>query len=238
MPVRPLGQLQAGVVQRLQDRRGKRVVFLSHCILNENTRYLGGACRAGCVREIVEQCLDLDLGIVQMPCPEQRAWGGVLKRFLLLAYGLKERHPLAYHVRRPLIHAGLWYTRRVYRGLAKSIAAQIEDYQTSGFSVVAVIGIDGSPSCGVATTIDRAAFAALASVRLAAITVEHQNGLLRRFLRRGRGIFIEELQNELKRRQIDLPFLAHDLFAELSGRRSTVRLERVMARTVTHQQSR
>ena len=39
------------------ETRAKRVVFLSHCILNENTRYLGGAGRGGCVREVVEQCL-------------------------------------------------------------------------------------------------------------------------------------------------------------------------------------
>jgi len=31
----------------LKDSRNGKVIFLSHCILNENTRYLGGACRAG-----------------------------------------------------------------------------------------------------------------------------------------------------------------------------------------------
>jgi predicted secreted protein len=55
---------------QLTDRRSKKVVFLAHCLLNENTRYLGGACRGCCVREIVEQCITHDLGMVQMPCPE------------------------------------------------------------------------------------------------------------------------------------------------------------------------
>jgi hypothetical protein len=64
--------------ERLADRRSHQVIFLSHCLLNENTRYLGGACRAACVREVVEECIDRELGIVQMPCPEQQAWGGVL----------------------------------------------------------------------------------------------------------------------------------------------------------------
>ena len=67
----------------LKDSRSGKVIFLSHCILNENTRYLGGACRGGVIREIVEQCLDKDIGIVQMPCPEQIAWGGVTKRLML-----------------------------------------------------------------------------------------------------------------------------------------------------------
>lgn len=37
----------------------------------------------GCVRKIVEQCLNSDVGIVQMPCPEQPAWGGISKRLFI-----------------------------------------------------------------------------------------------------------------------------------------------------------
>ena len=39
MPNRKLEQLQ----RALADKRSRRVVFVSHCILNENVRYLGGA---------------------------------------------------------------------------------------------------------------------------------------------------------------------------------------------------
>ena len=38
---RRLEQLQ----RALADQRSRRVVFVSHCILNENVRYLGGAAR-------------------------------------------------------------------------------------------------------------------------------------------------------------------------------------------------
>ncbi len=48
--------------ERLEDRRSRKVVFLSHCLLNENTRYLGGACREGCVEEIVQLCQQRGLG--------------------------------------------------------------------------------------------------------------------------------------------------------------------------------
>ena len=37
------------------DQRSGRVVFLSHCLLNKNTRYLGGAGRPGSVVEIVNR---------------------------------------------------------------------------------------------------------------------------------------------------------------------------------------
>lgn len=56
MTPRPLDATRSDLVHRLRDARGRRVVFLAHCLLNENTRYLGGACRAGCVQEILAQC--------------------------------------------------------------------------------------------------------------------------------------------------------------------------------------
>jgi hypothetical protein len=89
--------------RKLEDGRGKRVVFLSHCILNENTRYPGGACRGGCVREIVEQCLAAKVGMVQMPCPEQLVWGGVNRRLLIATFGTEGTLPkLGWLERSPL----------------------------------------------------------------------------------------------------------------------------------------
>ncbi|MBN2004032.1 MAG: hypothetical protein JXA21_11815, partial [Anaerolineae bacterium] len=137
--------------QRLKDSRGQQVVFLSHCLLNENTRYLGGACRSGCVREIVDQCLDHGWGIVQMPCPEQHAWGGVLKKWLLMSYGAKEQ--AIYRFRSLSLPLFVGYTRLVYRQLAKATANQIDDYLRSGFTVMGIVGIDGSPTCGVGKTL-------------------------------------------------------------------------------------
>lgn len=130
------------LAERMRDERSRRVVFLAHCLLNENTRYLGGACRAGCVREIVQQCLDRGIGIVQLPCPEQAAWGGVLNTMTAI------------------------------------------DPET--------------------------------------LSLDRQNTLVREHVIEGRGIFMDELQRALRRRHLDVPFSAHDLFAELDGRASTV----------------
>ena len=79
-------------VSQFADKRSRRVIFLPHCLLNENTRYLGGACRAGAVEEIVQPCLEAGLGIIQMRCPEQFAWGGILKRGLLKFLWLERAH--------------------------------------------------------------------------------------------------------------------------------------------------
>src|SRR5262249_14321646 len=120
------------------------------CLLNENTRYPGGARQAGCVREVVEPYLRGDCGIVQMPCPEERAWGGVLKRRLIALLGDRLPPALVRAARR----AGMALLSAHAARLARRVALQIADYQRSDMSVVAVVGVDGSPSCGVATTID------------------------------------------------------------------------------------
>lgn len=125
---------------------------MSHCLLNENTRYLGGAGRSGGVPEVVEAYLAQGIGIHQMPCPEQRAWGGVLKRRMLTAYGAKGvvRAPAT----RLLLGPFIGYTRIVYARLARRLARDARDYQRSGVEVVEVVGVAGSPSCGVVTTLD------------------------------------------------------------------------------------
>lgn len=194
---------------------------MSHCILNENTRYFGGACRGGCVRELIEPCFARDFGVVQMPCPEQRAWGGVTKRMLLTAYGAQGT--LLYRFRRILLPLFLLYTRLIYRRLARETAHQIEDYLVSGFSVIAVVGIDGSPSCGVMQTLDfRRSFDLTASIDVESFTVGKMNIIIRQSLMDGQGLFTAALQDELKNKRVAIPYLAHDLIAELDGKTSSM----------------
>lgn len=210
---------------RLEDRRSRRVVLLSHCLLNENTRYLGGACRRCTVREIVDQCQDQGVGIVQMPCPEEAVWGGVLKRRILALYGGLDRNPVLHRLRKALLPLAVLYTRLRYRWMAGRIAAQVQDYLASGYSVLGVVGVDGSPSCGVRTTLHVPQLVdAIAALDPSRISVDEHNSVLRRNAGEGSGMFIEELRREFKRRGLEVGFLAHDLFAELDGRPSGVRI--------------
>ncbi len=140
------------LLERLKDERGKRVIFVSHCLLNENTRYLGGAFRRGCVDELVDSFQQEGLGIYQMRCPEQQAWGGVLKRRLLPFFGSKGT--FLYRLRHVLLPLFLWYTRWVYKRIAKVVVRDIEDYVRSGFEVVGIVGVGESPSCGVWSRLD------------------------------------------------------------------------------------
>ncbi|CAN5924689.1 hypothetical protein BH11MYX4_BH11MYX4_65490 [soil metagenome] len=215
--------MQPLLAERLRDQRSKKVVFLSHCLLNENTRYLGGACRRCCVREIIESCMDHGIGMVQMPCPEQAVWGGVLKRRMLRLYGLKRRSPLAHRLSSALVPLGLRYVRRRYRTMARAVATQVEDYVASGFTVLGIVGIDGSPTCGVHKTIDiDASVDEMSRVDPASLSVDEQNDMVRRHAIPGRGLFIEALERELRARRLRVPLLAHDLLGELMGLPSNV----------------
>lgn len=198
------------------------MVFLSHCLLNHNVRYLGGANREAGARDLVDGYLTAGIGICQMPCPEQRAWGGVLKRGMLVAYGVGGTwRP---HVVRALLGVFVAYTRLVYARLGREVAAEVVDYQDGGMDVVGVVGIAGSPSCGVHLTLDLpAAVDVLCRCPLARLD--------RRVVRDeavethtvpGRGLFVTALQREFTKRGLGIRFDEYNFAASpRSGRDSS-----------------
>ena len=205
--------------RRLVDERSGRVVFVSHCLLNENVRYLGGATRPGAVDELVAAVAGAGVGFCQMPCPEQRAWGGVLKRELLQTYGVDRRGLRP--VRRRLLPLLVAYTRWRYRRLARQVATEVADYVRSGYDVVGIVGVDGSPSCGVRRTIDFSEAAdAIGSCDPATVTrAAFNDRVVASTIVPGPGLFIAEIRRQLRRRRLAVPLFAHDLLEELAGAR-------------------
>lgn len=203
------------LITRLPDKRSGRVVFLSHCLLNQNVRYLGGATRAGTVDEIISRYQRDGIGICEMLCPEQLAWGGVLKRHTLRLYA--SRGSLSYRFRHFLGGLFVRYTRARYLLLARGVAQQIADYTASGFDVVGIVGISGSPSCGVNTTMDLGqAIEGVSRCELNQFTTKGLNeGIVLRTRRRGVGLFIRALKGELDGQRCTVPFLETDLSEEL-----------------------
>ena len=59
------------------DSRGGKVIFVSHCILNQNAKVRGIAVFPGAVRPVVDLLLDHGIGIYQMPCPEMTYLGAL-----------------------------------------------------------------------------------------------------------------------------------------------------------------
>jgi uncharacterized protein YbbK (DUF523 family) len=206
------------LLERLKDERGKRVIVVSHCLLNENIRYLGGAFRRGCVDELVDGYQQEGLGIYQMRCPEQYAWGGVLKRHLLPFYGSKGT--ILYRLRHVLLPLFLLYTRRLYRRIAKEVVRDIEDYVRSSFEVVGIVGVGGSPSCGVWSNLDlRCSLEAVAGCPVAKCDRRLMNEeAVAACLRDGEGLFIAAIQHQLRRKRITVRWYEHDLLSEMRGK--------------------
>ena len=211
------GDAARSLFDQLRDARGRRVVLVSHCLLNENTRYAGGATCPGAVTEIVDELVAAGYGIHQLPCPERLAWGGVLKRHTLRLYHSKGGW--LYRMRGGLLPAFVWWTRSVYRRLARRVARDVADYQRAGIEVAGFVGIGASPSCGVTTTLDlRASLDVVAACPAAALTREVVNERAVIACRRsGQGLFVTALDRELKRRNVIVPAFEHDLVAELHG---------------------
>lgn len=210
------------MLDQLRDERSRQVMLVSHCLLNQNTRYAGGAARPGAITEAVDELVGADYGLHQLPCPEQRAWGGVLKRHSLRLY--HSRGGPLYPLRGVLLRAFSAWTRLHYSRLARQVARDVVDYQRSGITVAGIVGVGSSPSCGVNTTLDlRASLDVLAACPAAALTREVINEEAVAACRRpGEGMFIQALDRRLRRRGITLPALEHDLVGELHGETQTL----------------
>ena len=203
------------LVNRLADERSKRVVFLSHCLLNENVRYLGGATRAGVVQEVLDRYTGEGIGIYQMPCPEQRVWGGVLKRRMARLYGMGLL--LWPPACRSVVAMARWWTTLAYRRIARQVASDIQDYLGSDFEVVEIVGVGASPTCGVLTTLDL--YQAVHNMaRCDPFNVDRSTVndiVVARSVIAGSGMFTNALRHQLARRGIEVEFTEHDLLGEL-----------------------
>ena len=200
---------------RLADARSRKVAFVSHCLLNQNVRYLGGATRPAMIDAVVDDLRRRDIGIIQMPCPEQAAWGGVLKRRMLHLYGSRiARSRVGRRLMVPVVRR---WTALHYRRLARDVARTIADYIDAGYEVAEIVGVGASPSCGVATTIDlEAAIHAMARCTPATIDRDIVNDtIVKANTTPGRGLYMDSLMARLAARDITVPLREHDLLAEL-----------------------
>ncbi len=196
----------ARLTEKLKDERSRRVIFLSHCILNENVRYQGGAFHPGCIDEVVDEIQRQGIGMVQMPCPEIRAWGGVLRKHMWLALGSK--NTWLYKMRGILLPLFTWHTRRVSRVIARHVVKEIRDYLQSGFEVLGIVGIKASPLCGITRTLDlKQSFEFASGTILNTLDRETFNEFgVKNLLVDGKGFFIQALENELKMRNLSVRF--------------------------------
>ncbi|MDJ0706719.1 MAG: hypothetical protein QNJ46_25900 [Leptolyngbyaceae cyanobacterium MO_188.B28] len=114
----------------LQDARSSRLIFLSHCLLNQNACVRGLARPPSVIRELVDLLLAHDITFYQMPCPEgaylgSMRWGQVKKMYGTLMFC---RH---------------------CRQIAEQICDQVQTYRDNGHEVIGFVMRDSSPTCGL-----------------------------------------------------------------------------------------
>jgi len=114
----------------MKDERSGRMVVVSHCILNVHSLEDDLAAYPGLEEEVIELLINKGVGIYQIPCPEIELSGIFRKALPKEAYD----HPKV---------------RKVYRRLADRITATLSWYVKKGYSIEAVLGAEGSPTCGV-----------------------------------------------------------------------------------------
>jgi len=117
------------------DRRSGKVIVVAHCILNQNSRVLGGAHYSAVVNEVVDFLRRHEVGYLQMPCPE------------LTFAGLK-RSPKT----KPEYDTPNY--RRHCRRIAISTVRTLKEFVKGNVAVVALLGIKNSPSCNVSNSED------------------------------------------------------------------------------------
>ena len=149
-------------------QRSRKVIFVSHCLLNQNSMPVGLEKHTGVVKEVVDMLAEAGIGIVQMPCPEVEFFG-------------IDRKP---KTKEMLDNREFRKTCRVF---SKQVLTQIEMYKQKNYNVLGVLGVEFSPTYAVHQ-----------------IENGHRNSP-------GKGIFIEELEDEMHKKNFQVPIIGVNL---------------------------
>lgn len=109
--------------------RGKNLVLVSHCILNQNS-VVKPLARARGAFPIVNKLLESGVGIIQLPCPEFKYLGPGRKPMTKEEYDTKEY-------------------RRLCKELFLPVLSELKQYISSDYEILGIIGINESPTCSI-----------------------------------------------------------------------------------------
>lgn len=164
-------------------KRKKKIILVCHCVLNSNSKVEGLSQYEGVFKEYVNIIANKGIGIIQLPCPEMimygiKRWGHVKEQFDNLFY------------------------RQECRRILEPIIQQIRNYVDFGYEIVGVVGIDGSPSCGVNFTCS----GNFGGEIVDSCQIDNILDSLKEV--NGSGVFIEELKKYLQEINLEIPFIS------------------------------
>lgn len=114
------------------DVRSGKVIFVAHCMLNQNARFVDVADFPAMFEPLIGFLQEKQVGIIQMPCPE------------LYCLGLGRMDV------RPGLECPQGMKRLIR--LIDDIIFTIKEYRFQEFEVIGILGKEGSPACGVTET--------------------------------------------------------------------------------------
>lgn len=109
--------------------RSKKILIMSHCILNQNS-VVSPLARAKGAFSFVKKIVDSGVGIIQLPCPEFKFLGITRKPMSKEEYDSKEYRELC---------------RKLFAPVLEDLIVYIEN----GYEFCGIIGINESPSCSI-----------------------------------------------------------------------------------------
>ncbi len=106
----------------------KKIIYVAHCVLNQNSVLNGWERAKGGFNKILKQILAEDIAIIQLPCPE-------------FTYLGEDRQPMTKE------EYDTTQYRQLCLELSRPIVTQMKIYQENGYELKGLVGIGDSPTC-------------------------------------------------------------------------------------------
>ena len=162
-----------------------RIIIVAHCLLNYHSKIIDSDVSNKVSTIIIPPLLQRGYGLLQLPCPEFTHGG-------LLRWGQSRSQ---YNNRFFISHCSK---------LAENIINQLEEYLRCSYVVGPVLGINGSPSCGIDFSFDGPWGGEIGSTD----KIAEKAGALACV--RQPGVFMEVLKSAAIKREINLQWIGVD----------------------------
>lgn len=113
----------------MDNVRSKKLIMISHCIINQNS-VVEPLARAGGAFSFAAELVESGVGIIQLPCPEFKYLGITRKPMEKSEYDTREY-------------------RELCRKLFEPVLEDLLIYLDNGYSFLGIIGINQSPTCSI-----------------------------------------------------------------------------------------
>lgn len=200
-----------------------RIVYVSRCMLNQNLRFPGIAVEKGALTELIVSLIKEGIGIEPLPCLERLGWGGVRRKTFFKYFPIVSKYLGSIFL--PIIKVFLRNWLRNYRKLckkeAKKIILQILDYNESGYSILGVITMNDSPTCGFNKTINLLRVITKSKEKniifdaFKSPSLNLMKDLIPGLCEKGSGYFITELITQMKKSNLSISVIGFDVWNNL-----------------------